>query len=87
MITVKSKTTIAGISELRTQSDKILKNVRDHYVVLERHQKPVAVLIDYRKFEVFEKMLDYAEDYILGQLAKERDQHSKKSDFVDIDQW
>ena len=87
MITVKEKTTIAGISELRDQSEKILNSVKDHPVILERHNKPVAVMIGYKRYATFQKMLDFAEDYILGLIASERDKHASKKDFIDIDKW
>jgi len=87
MITLKEKATIAGISELRNKSEEILRHLKDHHVILERHNKPVAVLVDFKKYEVFEQMLDFAEDYVLGMLAAERDRGAKKSDFVDIKQW
>ena len=87
MITIKEKTTIAAISELRNQSEKILNNIQDHHVILERHNKPVAVMIGYKQYETFEKMVDLAEDYILGVLAVERDKKSTKKDFIDINRW
>ena len=87
MITVKKETTIAGLSELRTKSEAILKELKSHSVILEKHNKPVAVMVDFRKFELEEEMLDYAEEYILGRLAQSRDKGSKKSDFIDIQKW
>lgn len=87
MVTIKDKATIASISELRTESEKILKELKDHRVILARHNKPIAVMLDYARYEAFEKMIELAEDYILGSLAHDRDQHSKKSDFVDIEEW
>lgn len=87
MITIKKETTIAAISELRTKSAEVLKNLKDHDVVLERHNKPVAVMIDYKRYELQEKLLDWAEDYMLGMIALERDKGAKKSDFIDIEKW
>jgi len=87
MITVREKATIAGISELRNKSEEILKNVKDHGVILERHHKPVAVLIDYRKYQMLDEMLDFAEDYVLGVMARERDKKARPKDFVDVDEW
>lgn len=87
MITLKEKATIAAISELRNKSEEILRHLKDHHVILERHNKPIAVLVDFKKYEVFEQMLDFSEDYVLGMLAAKRDRSAKKSDFVDIDQW
>ena len=87
MITVRKKTTIATISELRNKSEQILKNVKDHNVILERHSKPVAVMVDYSKYEFWEQMLEFAEDYVLGNLALQRDKKSTSSDFVPIEKW
>jgi PHD/YefM family antitoxin component YafN of YafNO toxin-antitoxin module len=87
MMTVKEKTTIAAISELRNKSEQILHQLKSHRVVLERHKKPVAVMLNYRAYQDFEAMVDLAEDYILGALARERDRTATKKDFIDIDEW
>ena len=42
---VKSDTTLVGISELRTQADAIVKVAQRGPVVLEKHHKPIAVLV------------------------------------------
>ena len=44
-------------------------------------------MLDYKRFEAMEKMIDFAEDYILGAIALERDKKAKPSDFIDIDAW
>ncbi len=87
MITVKEKTTIAAISELRNNSEEIIRALKENQVILERHKKPVAVMLDYERYEQLKVILDYAEDYILGSVALERDKSAKKSDFIDIDKW
>ena len=87
MMTVKENTTIAAISELRNKSEAILESLRDHRVVLERHKKPVAVMLNYKKYTEWETMLDFAEDYILGALALERDKSASPKDFIDLDAW
>lgn len=87
MITIKEKATIAAISELRNKSEQILQSVKDHNVILERHNKPVAVMIDYKKYETLQQLLDLAEDYVLGTLALKRDKQARKEDFVDLDEW
>lgn len=87
MITVKKESTIAGLSELRTKSDEILQELKSHPVILEKHNKPVAVMIGYNRYALEEKMIDLAEDYILGCLAIERDKAGKPKDFVDIEKW
>jgi prevent-host-death family protein len=87
MITVNDKTTIAAISELRNKSEEILKQLADHRVILQRHNKPVAVMIGYRQYEQLSKLLDRAEEYVLGMTALERDKKAGKKDFVDIEHW
>ena len=87
MMTVKENTTIAAISELRNKSEAILHSLKANRVILERHKKPIAVMMDYKRFEAMEKMIDFAEDYILGSIALQRDKNSKPSDFIDIESW
>lgn len=87
MITVKNKTSIVSISELRTKSKQILKSMKDHPVILQRHNKPLGVLMDYDSFEALDAMLEYAEDYILGRLAAERERTARRGDYVDIEEW
>ncbi len=87
MITVSDRATIAAISELRNKSESILKQLADHRVILQRHNKPVAVMMGYRQYEQFSKMLDMVEDYALGMVALDRDKKSGKKDFVDIENW
>ena len=84
MITVKEDTTFIGVSELRTEIDKILEQSKKHKVLIGRRNKPVAVLINIEKFEHMELILDTLEDMALGYLAKEREAKSKSSDFVPI---
>ncbi len=87
MITIKEKSTIVSISELRTKAEEILNRLKENKVILSRHNKPVVVMLDYKQYETVEKMLGFAEDYILGSIALQRDVHAKKRDFVDIDKW
>jgi prevent-host-death family protein len=84
MITVKEDTTLVGISELRTNIDKILEEAKTHKVLIERRNKPVAVLLAINKYEQIEEILDLLEDTALGYLAKERESRSKFSDYLDI---
>ena len=87
MITVKNETTIAGLSELRTHSEEILKELKNHPVILEKHNKPVAVMVEYKTYALREELLDLAEDYILGCIALKRDKGSTIKDYVDIKKW
>lgn len=84
MITVKEDTTLVGISELRTNIDKILEESKKHKVLIERRNKPVAVLLAVERYNQIEEILDLLEDAALGLLAKERESKSKTSDYLDI---
>ncbi|MBL7130499.1 MAG: type II toxin-antitoxin system Phd/YefM family antitoxin [Candidatus Omnitrophica bacterium] len=84
MITVKEDTTLVGISELRTNIDKILEESKKHKVLIERRNKPVAVLLAMERYKQIEEILDLLEDTALGLMAKERESKSKPSDYLDI---
>lgn len=84
MITVKEDTTLVGISELRTNLDKIIDESKKHKVVIGRRNKPVAVLIDIERLNKMEETLELLEDFALGILAKEREANSKSSDYLDL---
>ena len=87
MITIKNSATLAGISELRNKSEEILARLKENRVILERHGKPVAVMVDYTQYEKFEAMLELAEDIVLGSVAASRDRSARKGDFVELDKW
>lgn len=84
MITIKEDTTLVGISELRTHIDKIIEESKKHKVLIERRNKPVAVLMAMERYNQIEEILDLLEDTALGLLAKERESKSKPSDYIDI---
>lgn len=87
MMTITDKTTIASLSELRTKSEEILKQLADHKVILQKHNRPVAVMLAFKQYEYLEKLLDLVEEYALGNLAKARDERSGRKDFIDIEKW
>ena len=84
MITIKEDTTLVGVSELRTNIDKILEESKKHKILIGRRNKPIAVLIDMERYNQMEEVLDTLEDVALGYLAKERDVKSKTSDYLDL---
>ena len=45
MITLKEDTTLVGVSELRTHMEKILAESKKHRVLIEKRNKPVAVIM------------------------------------------
>jgi len=85
MYTVKEDTALVGVSELRNRIDKLLKQTRHHKIVIEKRNKPVAVLIAIDEYNAMEEILDRVEDLELGRAAKEREKKSKAGDYIPID--
>lgn len=87
MITFNEKSSLASLSELRTKSEEILKQLSTNKVILQKHNKPVAVMLSYSQYTLMENLLDRIEDYTLGMKALERDKGASGKDFVDIEKW
>lgn len=86
MITVKEDTTLVGISEFRTHADDILKTARKHRVVIEKRNKPVAVLLSMELYEKLEELIEAVEDRVLGEIALKRIKNYK-GHLLTIDQF
>ncbi|MEW6104694.1 MAG: type II toxin-antitoxin system Phd/YefM family antitoxin [bacterium] len=85
MFTVKEDTTLVGISEFRTNFDKVLEALSKSKVLLERRNKPLAVIVPIEKYNQMEELIELLEDTGLGWLAKERDVKSTPADYIDLD--
>ena len=86
MITLKEDTTLVGVSELRTHMEKILEESKKHKVLIEKRNKPVAVIMAMEDYNKMEETLEILEDLALGYLARERESGSKPSDYLDIEE-
>lgn len=75
---------LVGVSELRTQLDKVLKLAKRCKVYLGKRQKPVAVLVPIEQYQEMEARLDQIEEAALGYIAQERDQKGGK--YLSLDQ-
>lgn len=85
MITLKENTTLVGVSELRTHMEEILAVSKKHKVLIEKRNKPVAVLMAMEDYSRMEETMEVLEDLALGYLAREREAGSKPSDYLDIE--
>lgn len=74
-----------SVSELRNQPDRIFKKMRERLLVIEKHHKPVAVLLPIEKYESLESLLDLVEDCVLGMLASEREEKNKNPNWVSLE--
>ena len=83
---VKGDTTLVGISELRTQAEEILRVAQKEPVIVEKHHKPMAVLVPIEQYDRTEDVLDTLEDTILGLLAKEREQRSPRKTYLTLEE-
>jgi prevent-host-death family protein len=74
-----------GISELRTHFDKVMKLIGKCKVVLEKRNRPVAVIVPIEKYDEMEALMEQIEDGGLGHIARDRYRHSKSADYISID--
>ena len=72
MFTVKEKTTLVGVAEIRKAMKDVLEAMKTDRVILTKRNKPVGVLIDYEEFKHMEDLLEALEDRVLGQAAADR---------------
>ncbi|MDI6793354.1 MAG: type II toxin-antitoxin system Phd/YefM family antitoxin [bacterium] len=86
MLTVDERTTIIGVSELRTEVPNILAGLKKNKVVLTKRNKPVGVMVDYEEYTKMERLTEALEDMVLGHLAKERAAKSKKEDYIPLEE-
>lgn len=86
MLAIKENTAIVGISELRLKMDEVIEAAKKHKVLIEKRNKPIAVLLDIERYNEIEQILDTLEDIALGYLAKEREAKSKSADYLDLEE-
>ncbi len=84
MYTIKEDTTLVGVSELRNRIDEVIEETRHHKVIIEKRNKPVAVLIAIDQYNAMEEILDRIEDLELGHVAEEREKLSSDKDYISI---
>ncbi len=85
MYTIKEDTTLVGVSELRNRIDKVIEEARYHKVIIEKRNKPVAVLIAIDQYNAMEEILDRIEDLELGRAARKREKSSSSKDYISIE--
>ena len=86
MHTVSEETTLVPFSELRTKLKEILQALEHSKVVLEKRNRPFAVLVPIERYEKMEEILEMVEDRALGYVAREREGTSKPKDYLTLEQ-
>lgn len=82
MIKVADDTALVGIAELRKEIPKLTKDVMIRKIIVLNRGKPVGVLESYAAYLEKEDILEKLEDLVLGNIAKQRFEASKKKDFI-----
>jgi prevent-host-death family protein len=72
MLTVEEKTTIVGVAELRKVMKDVIGEIKTRKVILTKRNRPIGVLVDYEEFKKMEDLIETIEDFVLGQMARER---------------
>ena len=72
MKVIRRPTAFAAVSELRTEMNAILAQLKETPVSLEKHGKSVAVLVDPQRFEAMERALEEVSDTLLADEAHRR---------------
>ncbi len=70
----------ASISELKKNPTALLKRAEGESIAILNHNRPTAYLVP---ADVYEVMMDYVEDYELGQIVRER--QAQKDDAIEVD--
>lgn len=86
MRTVSEETTFVGVSELRTKFAQLMKRAKHSHVIIERHHKPLAVLLDPQDYQQMDKMLERFSDILLALEAKQRELAARDKDYVPLSQ-
>ena len=86
MHTLQEETTLVAFSELRTKLEDVLKAMSHSKVVLEKRNRPFAVLVPIEKYEKMEEILEMVEDRSLGYIAREREKVTRERDYLTLEE-
>lgn len=84
MISVKENTTLVGVSELRTNPEAVFKQMHKNAVILEKRNRPVAVLLPIERYEELERAMEWLEDQALGYLAHTREKETVRVKYIPL---
>lgn len=84
MVIVKEDSALVGVSEFRTKADEIFNELKIRKVIIEKRNKPIAVLLSLKKYEEMEELFEWIEDNALGYLAKERERSFSKAKYLSL---
>lgn len=82
MVIVKEDSVLVGISEFRTKAEAIFNELKSRKIIIEKRNKPIAVLLSLKKYEEMEELFEWIEDNALGYIAKERERAMPKAKYI-----
>lgn len=82
---IKQPAAFAAISELRTHADEILSQLKESPVTLEKHNRPVAVLEDPKRFAAMQEALEAATEVLLAFEARAREASVKPDRYLPLE--
>ena len=86
MVIVKEDSVLVGVSEFRTKAEAIFNELKSRKVIIEKRNKPIAVLLSLKKYEEMEELFEWIEDNALGYLAKEREKSTAKTKYLSLEE-
>ncbi len=86
MVIVKEDSALVGISEFRTKAEEIFNELKNRKIIIERRNKPIAVLLSLKKYEQIEELFEWIEDNALGYLARERERSTPKTKYLSLEE-
>jgi len=84
MVIVKEDSVLVGVSEFRTKAEAIFNELKSRKIIIEKRNKPIAVLLSLKKYEEMEELFEWIEDNTLGYLAKEREKFLPKAKYLSL---
>lgn len=85
MVIVKEDSALVGVSEFRTKAEAIFNELKSRKIIIERRNKPIAVLLSLKKYEEMEELFEWIEDNALGYIARERDKSTPKAKYISLE--
>jgi prevent-host-death family protein len=85
MVSIKNNLATMGVSDLRQHLEKTMDEHPGAPIVIEKRHKPLAILLSDEEYERIQRLLDTAEDIVLGYLAEQRYKKSRAKDYLDIE--
>lgn len=82
MLALDEQAALIGVSELRKETQTLLRFLQTHKVILTKRNKPIAVVVDFDRYNEMERLIELIEDTAVGLIASEREKGTKKESYL-----